>query len=152
MANKELTMIEIRPEVILEGMKEKAVSFRELAKKIDCISDRQLRTRIKQGKMPPYLVSKICHALFLCPSDVIAGKTIWIRLGVTVPVDDDTLKMLMGWARENSASGTSFEDVDFSDYIGEEMLRRAVADGESYIPGCCFDEHEKWWEDQKNEI
>lgn len=81
------------------------------------------------------------------------GKTIWMRLGVTVPVTDDELFAIMEEAHssyvERMGRPDGMEDYDMSEAEAEEFLKRAVADGESYIPEVCFKEHIEWWKKER---
>lgn len=84
------------------------------------------------------------------------GKRIWMRLGVTVPLTEDELFEIMEenhlecvealgkYAREDK-----MYDYDLSEEQAAKFLKRAVADGESYIPEVCFDEHIKWWKKER---
>jgi lambda repressor-like predicted transcriptional regulator len=131
MANKELVKIPINSNQILERMKELNVSLKALSKRIG-ISDRQLRTYINEQSCPSYLVNKICNALPIAPCCAISGKTIWMRLGVTVPVTDEEYKELIEGVDE-----TYVDDIEISDDLASIFLSRAIADGDSYIPEYC---------------
>lgn len=85
------------------------------------------------------------------------GKKIWMRLGVTVPVTDDELFAIMEEAHRSVSDrfagcpprADSMDDYDMSEEEAEEFLKRAVADGESYIPEVCFYEHVEWWKKER---
>lgn len=81
------------------------------------------------------------------------GKKIWMRLGVTVPVTDDELFAIMAVAHlscfERTGQTDRMDDYEMSEDEAEEFLKRAVADGESYIPEVCFDEHIEWWKKER---
>lgn len=142
MANKEILTIDVNSKNIRAAIKKNGSSIRSLAKAIG-FDDSTLRYWLHDGRMAPNLVWKICGELHLCPKDVIQGNTLWMRIGVTVPVTDEELDWLLQESREGSYSGTSFEDVDLDGSVAGDFLQRAVADGETYIPGCCFDEYEE---------
>lgn len=80
-------------------------------------------------------------------------KKIWMRLGVTVPVTDDELFAIMEEAHssyvERMGQTDGMDDYEMSEDEAEEFLKRAVADGDSYIPGVCFKEHIEWWKKER---
>ena len=141
MANKELYSINVNSEAIKNAIQETGTSIRRLSKEVG-VGDRTIRSYLERGRMPPFLLSKICKAIEVTPSSVICGKTLWMRIGVTVPVTDDELDDLLRESMDASYSKTSFEDVDLEEGSALKYLQRAVLDGESYIPGCCFDKYE----------
>lgn len=142
MANSKVFKIEVDSKYIQDAMKKENLGYRTLAKLIGTSSDRQLRYYMKTGKMPTYVANKICQEMKLMPAKVIKGKSIWMRLGVTVPVTDEEMnEILKGYKTANYSYA---DDYDFDDSRSIEFLRRAIADGESYIPGCCItEEHAK---------
>lgn len=126
---------------IWNAMKEKKIGERPLSKKLG-IGRGTLRKYFEIGQMPPYLAWETGKILDLSMNDVVSGNTVWMRLGVTVPVTDEELAYLLRESIDNSYTKHSFDDVDLEEDVAEMFLRRAVADGESYIPGCCFDKFE----------
>ena len=72
---------------------------------------------------------------------------------MTVPVTDDELFAIMEEAHrsrfERIGQTGRMDDYDMSEAEAEEFLKRAVADGDSYIPGVCFDEHIEWWKKER---
>lgn len=81
------------------------------------------------------------------------SKKIWIRLGVTVPVTEDELFDIMEEAHRSYSErmgphpsrADRLDDYDLTEEESAKFLKRAVADGESYIPDVCFDAHIDWW-------
>ena len=150
MANKQLSMIKINSDWIQKKMAHEKISMRKLSK-LCGMSDRRMRELFDKGEMAPATVAQICNALEMMASDAILGNTVWMRIGVTVPVTDEALADLLEESRKNSASGTSFEEIDMDEKRSVEFLKRAVADGETYIPGCCFDKYEHFYEEMHNQ-
>lgn len=150
MANKQLLMIKINSDYIRKKMVYRKISMRKLSR-LCGMSDRRMRELLDKGEMSPATVAKICDALEIMATDAILGNTVWMRIGVTVPVTDEELADLLEESRKNSASGTSFEDIDMNEKRSVEFLKRAVADGETYIPGCCFDKYERFYEEMHNQ-
>lgn len=134
MANREIPKIAINSERILEEMKSRGVSFITLHKILG-ISDWAIGKYVKDGKAPPHVVKQLSDALGIAPHAIIAGKTIWMRLGVTVPVTDQEMDEII---HEGYYNDVYIDEVDAMNY-----LRRAVADGESYIPQECIFSDEK---------
>lgn len=130
MANAEILKVAINPEYIIKRMREEKIGYRPLSKKIGISSDRQIRYYMEKGKMPPYILNKICQELKLDVSKALKGKTIWMRIGVTVPVTDDEFQEFIS----GSTLSDCVFDYEFDDSVSVEYLRRAIADGESYIP------------------
>lgn len=80
------------------------------------------------------------------------NKTLWMRLGVTVPVTEDELFQIMEqshsdhvWNSGKWAVYNGMVDYDLREEEAKKFLKRAEIDGESYIPDCSFDEHLEWW-------
>lgn len=149
MVNKQLLMIKINSDYIRKKMAYKKISMRKLSK-LCGMSDRRMRELFDKGEMSPTTVAQICNALGMIASDAILGNTVWMRIGVTVPVTDEELADILEESRKNSAFGTSFEDIDMNEKRSAEFLKRAVADGETYIPGCCLDKYEHFYEEMHN--
>lgn len=85
-------------------------------------------------------------------------KKIWMRIGVTVPVTDDELFDIMEKNHQEYMSSfppgrcgraDGMDDYDMNDQEAQKFLERATADGESYIPDCCFDPYLEWWEKER---
>lgn len=129
-------MIKINLDGIRKEMAYKKISMRKLSE-LCGMSDRRMRELFDKGEMAPATVAQICNALGMTAKSVILGNTIWMRIGVTVPVTDEELADMLEESRKNSASGTSFEDISMDEKRSAEFLKRAVADGETYIPGDC---------------
>ena len=85
MGNKPIAKEHIYGEKLLERIQSSGYSIRAMAKKIN-ISDRQLRTYLKRNEMPIYMISRIEHVL------ETKTKTIWARIGVSMPVSDTELE------------------------------------------------------------
>lgn len=134
MANKQLITIPLNSDALMVAMRTKKVSIRKLAKKLEYISERTLRTYIEEERCPPYILGKIAYILSIAPSSLIKGRTIWMRLGVTVPVTDEELYRLI----EPFGSQNPIGDRDLTEEESLEFLKRAVADDDSYIPGYCI--------------
>lgn len=150
MANKKLLMIKINSDGIRKKMAYEKISMRKLSK-LCGMSDRRMRELFDKGEMPPATVAQICDVLGMMASDAILGNTVWMRIGVTVPVTDEELADMLEESRKNSASGTSFEDIDMDEKRSAEFLKRAVADGETYIPGCCLYKYKHFYEEMHNQ-
>lgn len=148
MANKQLLMIKINSDYIRKKMAYKKISMRKLSK-LCGMSGRRMRELFNKGEMSPATVAQICNALGMTANSAILGNTVWMRIGVTVPVTDEELADMLEESRSNSASGsgTLFEDIDMNEKRSVEFLKRAVADGETYIPGCCLDKYEHFYEE-----
>ena len=150
MANKQLLMIKINSDYIRKKMAYKKISMRKLSK-LCGMSDRRMRELFNKGEMSPATVARICNVLGMTADSAILGNTVWMRIGVTVPVTDEELADLLEESRNNStsetSSGTSFEDINMSEKRSVEFLKRAVADGETYIPGCCLDKYKHFYEE-----
>lgn len=152
MANKQLLTIKINSDDIRKKMAYKKISMRKLSK-LCGMSDRRMRELFNKGEMSPATVAQICDALGMTADSAILGNTVWMRIGVTVPVTDEELADLLEESRNNSTSGsgTSFEDINMYEKRSVEFLKRAVADGETYIPGCCLDRYKRFYEDMHNQ-
>lgn len=150
MANKQLLMIKINSDYIRKKMAYKKISIRKLSK-LCGMSDRRMRELFNKGEMSPATVAQICNVLGMTADSAILGNTVWMRIGVTVPVTDEELADLLEESRNNSTSGTSFEDIDMFEKRSVEFLKRAVADGETYIPGCCLDKYKHFYEEMHNQ-
>ena len=125
----------------------KTFSLRKLAKAVG-VGDRTIRYWLEKYQMPTYLWNRI--------EEVMHPKTrkIWMRLGVSVPVTEEELYELMKESEKGNLDAYGrygFEDVDLFEDQARAFLRRAEADGESYIPGVCFDVHEYWYKQQKEQ-
>lgn len=129
MANKFIPKIDIYSGVVLNAMKREGVSFRKLGQLLGYKDggDRMLREYVYTGKCPAYVLSQICDALHICPSDVMVGKTVWMRIGVTVQLDKQDYDWIV-------SKGRAGYDIDIPDCLAREYLKRAVPDGDSYIP------------------
>lgn len=127
--NKYIPKIDIYTEVVLDKMKQKHISFRKLGQILGCKDGgyTMLWKYIHTGKCPAHILNPICDALCICPSEVMKGKTVWMRIGVTVQLDDQDYKWIMD--REKSGYGMAIPD-----HIARKYLRQAVQDGDSYIP------------------
>jgi len=84
-------------------------------------------------------------------------KKIWMRLGVTVSLTEDELFEIMEEVHRSyndrmdlhPSRADGMDDYDLTEKEAAEFLKRAVADGESYIPEVCFDEHIEWWKKER---
>ena len=139
-------MIKINSDDIRKKMTYKKISMRKLSE-LCGMSDRRMRELFDKGEMSPATVAQICNALGMTANSAIRGNTVWMRIGVTVPVTDEELADMLEESRSNSTFGTSFEDINMDEKRSAEFLKRAVADGETYIPGCCLDKYEHFYEE-----
>lgn len=133
-------MIGIKVDHIREIMHDHKIGERALAEAME-ISRGSLRGYFKTKQMPPFLVWRMGRILEAIPSSLVSGNTVWMRIGVSVPITNEELFRLLEESKIPSQSGRGywFDDVDLDEDTAAEFLRRAVADGESYIPGCSFD-------------
>ena len=131
--------VEIDPDYMKEDIKAAGYSLRSLSRSIH-VDRRTIMNWLKRKEMPVYLVELIENEIH--PKK----KTVWMRLGVTVPVSEDELFRIMEFAHDRSDRFyNSFHDYDLNETESAEFLKRAIADGESYIPEVCFDQHVDWW-------
>lgn len=128
MANRVIPKVDIRKDVIIKAMREKKMGYRPLGEKVG-MSERNVRAYVNSGKMPAYLAGRICRELDILPSRILERKSIWMRIGVTVPMDDDELKSFLEYAAHEQNIG---------DRLAGEFLERAIADGDSYVPENCL--------------
>lgn len=135
MANAEVFKVEINPEYIVQRMHDEKIGYRTLAKRIGISSDRSLRYYLQEGAMPPYILNLVCRELKLEAARALKGKSIWMRIGVTVPVTDEELKEIINGGTNEETDRLYYCDYDFQDDRSVEFLRRAIADGDSYVPG-----------------
>ena len=141
--------VKIDSEALKKSIKEAGYSLRSLAPEIG-VDRRTIMLWLKKGEMPEYLLKVIDDKVR--PKD----KTIWMRLGVMVKVTDDELFDMMEQAHmyrvEVDGFPTQHEsmaDYDLSEGEAECFLRRAIAEGESYIPECCFDGYINWYLEER---
>lgn len=142
MANKPIAKVPVLGKALEQDIKDHNLSIREVAKQIGYIRARQIRYYIKRNEMPEKLLDDIQQII------EPRTKTIWMRIGVSVPVTDNELLYLMKVSRqyaEDYGSVEKFKDVDISEYAATQFMKRAKADGESYIPSVCFDAYEDWY-------
>jgi hypothetical protein len=115
MARNEIVKVNIDSECILKALDRQKVSFRELGRRLgmEGISERTVRTYIKKGVCPPYVLTKICEALHMPVSYPIVGPTIIVDIPVLVQVTDAEFDTLVG-------------DKDIPDEWLADFLQRAV--------------------------
>lgn len=137
--------VSIDSDQIRKEIKAAGYSIRSLAPEIG-VDRRTIMNALKAGEMQLYLLKTIDDKIHP------RKRTIWMRLGVSVPVTDDELFDMMEQAHMQALEchGSRcridrMEDYDLEESEAAYFLKRAVADGESYIPECCFDEHIDWW-------
>ena len=138
--------IGIDADEIRNDIRKAGYSIRSLAPEIG-VNRKTIMRWLKLGEMPLDLFRKIekktKHSGYL---------TVWMRLGVMVPVTEDELFDMMEQAHMYSlqvkgpfAKADSMEDYDLAESEAEMFLKRAMAEGESYIPECCFDGYKEWY-------
>ena len=148
MPNKKLPRVPVDHGAMLWAIHKAGYSLRKIAPKVG-MSYEMMQRYIKSGEMPIDLYGKIMDVLY--PKT----KTVWMRLGVRVPVSDYELYSFMERAhKEYLDSGRQredgLEDCNLTEEECAKYLKRAVADGDSYIPEACFDQHLDWWMMEKN--
>ena len=160
--------VSIDSDQIRKEIKAAGYSIRSLAPEIG-VDRRTIMNALKAGEMQLYLLKLIDDKIH------IREKTVWMRLGVSVPVTEDELfdmmeqtymkaqelfeneekvikglKCAQALPEDALAKLKEMVRIDYIDYILTEseaayFLKRAVVDGDSYIPGCCFRDHIDWW-------
>ena len=133
MANRRIPSVWIDYEEIHKAMEQKGISIRGLAKRIG-VSDRRLREYFERASCPPYILGKICQEVPISVKNALKENSIWMRIGVRVPVTEEELTVLM---LERNELGT---DVDIHEHQANEFLKRAVVDDDSYIPYSCLED------------
>jgi len=152
MANREIKKVPINGDALRDEIKKAGYSIRGIAKFV-CRSDRQIRYYLERNEMPEYLLDDIRDALHP------RTKKLWIRLGGYVWVSDDELYNIMQRCHEDHlaihgkwARPDGMEDYDADESEAKDFLKYFTADGETYIPDVCFDEHLDWWMKKKEEM
>ena len=164
-ANKTIHYVDIDAEGFKADLTAAGYSIRSLAKKLGNVSETSIRRWLKAGKIPfdrwqqmgPILYGDSFKYNKSLPPRY---KTVWMRLGVRVMVTEDELYDMMTRNHDDLAQSyfqnrrtrirdDLMDDYDMSEGEAAKFLSRAVADGESYIPDCCFDEHLEWWQTEK---
>lgn len=131
--------VSIDSDQIRKEIKATGYSIRSLASEIG-VDRRTIMNALKAGEMQEYLFALIMNKIQ--PKQ----KSIWMRLGVTVPVSEDELFEIMEYCyMHDDMYYHAFSDYSMDEGEAAKLLKRAIADGESYIPECCFDEHLDWW-------
>lgn len=128
MPNRVIPKIDIRKDVIVKAMREKKMGYRPLGEKVG-MSERNVRAYVNSGRMPAFLAGRLCRELDILPSRILARKSIWMRIGVTVPMDDEELRSFLEYADGEQNIG---------ERLAGEFLERAIADGDSYVPENCL--------------
>lgn len=153
--NREL--INIDSEKLVSEMNEAGYSIRKMSKEIE-VDRKTIMKYLKLGQMPAYIFGKIMETVKNSSSKVRVYRFVWMRLGVQVPVTEDELLYIMNRAHrdhvenlEEWARADGMNDYDLSENEAEVFLKRAMIDGESYIPEVCFDEHLEWWKEKNKE-
>lgn len=138
MANREIEKIKLSEDTV------RAIrtnySIRELARQTG-VGDRIIRYYLDWKQMPAYLWKKIYPLV----RNHIKTKTVWARVGFTIPVTDDELFELC----MRSFSGPYVGDVILSEDELKERLAYSFVDGDSYIPECCLELYKEWFEEEK---
>ena len=149
MANRHIEKIEIDSNQLLASMKDAGYSIRGMAREIGNVSERTIRMYLDESRMPEWLLKKINRILlFRRKSGKDASKKLWMRIGVSVPVSDDELYLWMKRSKgdhEEIYWDDGYMDVDLDEKEAEEFLKRAVWDGDSYIPANVFEDYDDWF-------
>ena len=147
-------LINIDSEKLVSEMQEAGYSIRKIAKEIE-VDRKTIMKYLKLGQMPSYIFKKVIEAVKANPKRK-TFRFIWMRLGVTVPVTEDELLYIMDRAHQDQvenmgiwAKADGMDEYDLSENEAKAFLKRAVIDGESYIPDTSFDEHKDWWMKKK---
>lgn len=140
MGNKKIEKTFVDGEYLRKEIRKAGYSIKRLSENTSR-SDRQIREYLKNNSIPIKVLDEIFAIIHP------RNKTIWVRLGVTVPVSEEELYEMMD-AVYNPETGLCW-DYDCTDDQSIDFLKRAVADGESYIPYNCFYEHLKWFRERK---
>ena len=132
--------VSIDSDLIRKEIKAAGYSIRSLAPEIG-VDRRTIMNALKAGEMQLYLLKLIDDKIH------IREKTIRMRLGVSVPVTEDELFDMMEQVhmQTNQLNIDYMTDYDLTESEAAYFLKRAVADGDSYIPGYCFRDHIDWW-------
>lgn len=66
-------------------------------------------------------------------------KTIWARVGMSLEVSDAEYNHLRELVM---LEGGGFDDLDIDDDFAHRFQKNGYVDGESYIPGCIFEDQD----------
>ena len=140
-SRKTMIVVLIDSEGMRKDMAAAGYSIRSLSSKIK-VSRKTISKWLKRGEMPLYLVRLISNTIH--PKT----KTIWVRVGMTIPVTDDELFDFIEQSYE-ATDRTGFADCDISETEMSHLLERGYVDGESYIPGVCFNDNDNWFMEER---
>ena len=152
MANRYIEKAPLDGTQLLEEIHNAGYTLRKLAMAVG-VSDRTIREYIKKNEIPVYLIQKI-NKILLFPGHPRKEepKKLWMRIGVSVLVTEEELYSWMKRSREDHQAtywSDGFADINITDEEAAEFMKRAVFDGDSYIPGDSFMFYLKWFREQE---
>lgn len=137
MANKTLNLVPISSEVILENIRQAGYSIRRLAEETR-YSERTIRSYLKRGEMPDWLVKEI--------DNIVRPKThhVQMTLDIRIWLSDADLKRLMdlGYIGNGQFQDVILDSIDADDFyaLGSDMI---VEGG--YVDKQEFRNYRKWY-------
>lgn len=140
MANRVIEKVQLSEQTVKDIREH--YSIRGLARETG-FGEKTIRDYLSRHEMPAYMWRRI----FPLVMKHVEAKMIWVRIGFSIPVTDDELYEL---CERGLSNGFGYFDVYLSSESGiENRIKYGFIDGDSYIPGCCFEAYREWFEKEK---
>lgn len=140
MSRKPLATVPIDKEELRKRIYDAGYSLRGLVKELS-FSRETFQSYWRKEAFPEQMLYEILD------KTMPPFREVWVRIGVTVKIPEDELMDIMDDVAYDG--GKWFDDYDISEKTAMKWMKSGRIDGESYIPGSCFDDHIDWYKDKK---